>query len=118
MRSEEPMTLLDLDNAGLDPAYPCPPEFMDFLYQNSQDGYITLWSHILAEPDGSSRIQKWIDEGVQAYHARTIQTQMAPPTPEKPEGENITEISYVAPPDPEAPIDARSRREYPKPPRE
>lgn len=90
----EPIVLLDLDSAGIDPAQPCPPDFMQFVYENSQGGYLTLWSHILAEPDGGARIQKWFDEGLAEYHSRTIKIQMAPPTPEKPSGDYVNEITY------------------------
>jgi len=90
----EPIVLLDLDSAGIDPAQPCPPDFMQFVYDNSQGGYLTLWSHILAEPDGGARIQKWFDEGLTEYHSRTIKIQMAPPTPEKPSGDYVTEVTY------------------------
>jgi hypothetical protein len=97
MSDLQPMTLLDLDSAGLDPTRPAPPDFMLFLFENSQDGYLTLWSHLLSEPDGASIIQRWIDDAVAAYHARTLKTQMAPAAPEKPSGDHVTEITYEGP---------------------
>jgi len=114
--SEQPqVTLLDLDASGIDPTQPCPPDFMQFVYDNSQDGHLTLWSHILAEPDGPAKIQKWFDDGLAEYHSRKIQIQMAPPTPEKPSGEHVTEVTYT-PPVEDAPtrMTGGSRREYPK----
>lgn len=101
-----PVTLLDLDAAGLDPTQPAPPEFIQFLYDNSQEGYLTLWSARLGEPDMPTKIRQWIDEGLAVYHARTIQTQMAPPTPEKPAGDHITEVTYTT----GAPANASSTR--------
>lgn len=86
--------LLDLDAAGIDLDEPCPPDFMQFVYENSQDGHLTLWSKILSEPDGSTKIQQWFDAGLEEYHSRSIQIQMAPPTPEPPTGDNITEVTY------------------------
>jgi hypothetical protein len=91
------MTLLDLDSAGLDPTKPAPPEFIEFLYDNSQGTYLTLWSHLLSEPDGASKIQHWIDEALTVYRSRSLQTQMAPATPEKPAGDHITEVTYEGP---------------------
>ena len=88
------ITLLDLDAAGIDLDEPCPPDFMQFVYENSQDGHLTLWSHVLSEPGGPARIQKWFDEGLAEYHSRTIQIQMAPPTPNPPSGDNVTEVTY------------------------
>jgi len=91
-----PMTLLDLDAAGLDPTQPAPPEFIQFLYDHSQEGYLTLWSAHLGEPDMPTRINQWIQDGLAVYHARAIQTQMAPPSEEKPTGDHITEVTYTA----------------------
>lgn len=88
------IVLLDLDASGIDLEQPCPPDFMQFVYENSQDGHLTLWSHVLSEPGGPARIQKWFDDGLAEYHSRTIQIQMAPPTPNPPSGENISEITY------------------------
>jgi len=88
------ITLLDLDAAGIDLDEPCPPDFMQFVYENSQDGYLTLWSHMLSEPGGPARIQKWFDEGLEEYRSRKVQIQMAPPTPNPPSGDNVTEVTY------------------------
>lgn len=88
------ITLLDLDAAGIDLDEPCPPDFMQFVYENSQDGHLTLWSHVLSEPGGPARIQKWFDDGLAEYHSRSIQIQMAPPTPNPPSGDNVTEVTY------------------------
>lgn len=89
-----PMTLFDLDASGLDPTQPAPPEFIQFLYDNSRSGYLTLWSHLLAEPDGTTAIQRWLNDALEVYHARSLQTQMAPPG-DKPAGESVTEITYT-----------------------
>lgn len=105
MSDPAPMTLLDLDAAGLDPTQPAPPEFIEFLYDNSQEGYLTLWSARLAEPDMPTKITQWLQDALAVYHARTIQTQMAPPTAEKPTGDHITEVTYTA----GAPANARSK---------
>jgi hypothetical protein len=98
MSDLQPMTLLDLDSAGLDPTKIAPPEFITFLYDNSQVMYITLWSHILAEPDGASKITRWLDASIAAYRQRVMQVQVvAPATAEKPVGDHITEVTYSGP---------------------
>jgi len=91
--SDLPMTLLDLDAAGLDPTQPAPAEFVQFLYDNSRSGYLTLWSAMLAQPDGAARITRWINDALAIYHARALQTQMAPEG-DKPAGDHVTEVSY------------------------
>jgi len=101
--SDLPMTLLDLDTAGLDPMQPAPPEFIQFLYDNSRVGYLTLWSALLAQPDGASRIQRWINDALTVYHSRSLQTQMAPEG-DKPVGDNVTEVTYGGPTAPPAPV--------------
>lgn len=98
-----PVVLFDIDAAGLDPRAPAPPELIQFLYDNSRSGYLTLWSAILAEPDGPSVIQKWLDSALQVYYSRSLLTQMAPPG-DKPTGEGITEVTYAGPVGPPAPV--------------
>jgi hypothetical protein len=97
------MTLLDLDAAGLDPMQPAPVEFIQFLYDNSRSGYLTLWSAALAQPDGAARITRWINDALAVYHARTLQTQMAPEG-DKPAGANVTEVTYAGSTTPAAPV--------------
>jgi len=97
MSDLQPMTLLDLDAAGLDPTKLAAPEFIAFLFDNSQVMYLTLWSHILAEPDGASKITRWLDASVAAYRQRQMQVQVAPATAEKPAGDHITEVTYTGP---------------------
>jgi hypothetical protein len=97
------MTLLDLDGAGLDPTQPAPADFIQFLYDNSRTGYLTLWSHILAEPGGASRIQQWIEAALTVYHSRSLQTQVAP-AGDKPAGDHVTEVSYGGATTPAAPL--------------
>jgi hypothetical protein len=97
------MVLLDLDAAGLDPRAPAPPELIQFLYDNSRSGYLTLWSAILAEPDGAPTIQRWLDNALQIYYSRSLLTQMAP-AGDKPAGEGITEVTYAGPTAPPAPV--------------
>ena len=99
----EPMTLLDLDAAGLDPTQPAPPEFIQFLYDSSRSGYLTLWSAILAQPDGGSKISRWVNDALAVYYARSLQMQMAPPG-DKPAGEGVTEVTYAGPTAPPAPV--------------
>ena len=101
--SDLPMTLLDLDTAGLDPTQPAPVEFIQFLYDNSRSGYLTLWSAHLAQPDGAAQITRWINDALAVYHARTLQTQMAPEG-DKPAGANVTEVSYAGSTTPAAPV--------------
>jgi len=101
--SDLPMALLDLDAAGLDPTQPAPPEFIQFLYDNSRAGYLTLWSHVLALPDGPSLIQRWINDALAVYYTRSLRTQMAPPG-DKPAGDNVTEVTYSGPVAPPAPV--------------
>lgn len=101
--SDLPMTLLDLDAAGLDPTQPAPPEFIQFLYDNSRSSYLTLWSHFLAEPDGATLINQWLNAALAVYHARALQTQMAPPG-DKPSGDHVTEVSYSGSTTPAAPV--------------
>jgi len=96
MSDPAPMTLFDLDTAGLDPAKPCPPEFMQFIYDNSRAGYLTLWSSRMGEPDMPTRITQWLQEGLARYHARSIATQMAP-LGAKPAGDHVTEVTYSGP---------------------
>lgn len=93
MSDPVPMTLFDLDAAGLDVTQPAPPDLIQFLYDNSQSGYLTLWSASLGEPDMPTKIQRWINDGLAVYHARALQTQMAPPG-DKPAGSNVTEVTY------------------------
>jgi hypothetical protein len=99
----EPMTLLDLDAAGLDPTQPAPAEFIQFLYDSSRTGYLTLWSSILSQPGGASRVQQWIEAALAVYHARALQTQYAP-AGDKPSGSNVTEVTYGGPTTPPAPV--------------
>jgi hypothetical protein len=87
------MTLLDLDSAGLDPTQPAPPDLIQFLYDNSQSSYLTLWSARLAEPDMPTKITRWINDALAVYHARALQTQMAP-SGDKPTGDHVTEVTY------------------------
>jgi hypothetical protein len=101
--SDLPMTLLDLDVAGLDPTQPAPVEFIQFLYDNSRSGYLTLWSVALAQPDGAAKITRWINDALAVYHARTLQTQMAPEG-DKPAGDNVTEVTYGGSVVPAAPV--------------
>src|SRR5262245_51615107 len=91
-----PMTLFDLDGAGLDPRVPAPPEFIQFLYDNSRSGYLTIWSSILTEQGGVSVIQRWINDAMAVYYARSLKTQMAP-AGDKPAGDNVTEVAYSGP---------------------
>jgi len=98
-----PITLLDLDAAGLDPTQPAPAEFVQFLYDNSRSGYLTLWSAHLSSPDGGAMINKWIQNSLEVYHARALQTQMAP-AGDKPAGANVTEVSYGGSTTPAAPV--------------
>jgi hypothetical protein len=97
------MTLLDLDAAGLDPTQPAPVEFVQFLYDNSRSGYLTLWSARLGEPDMPSRITRWLNDALTVYHARSLQTQMAP-VGDKPAGANVTEVTYSGSTTPAAPV--------------
>ena len=99
----EPMTLLDLDAAGLDPTQPAPAEFVQFLYDNSRVGYLTLWSHVLAQPNGGAAINKWINDALAVYHARALQIQMAP-VGDKPSGDGVTEVTYGGTTTPAAPV--------------
>jgi len=99
----QPMTLLDLDAAGLDPTQPAPAEFVQFLYDNSRSGYLTLWSAHLANPDGAAQINRWIHNALDVYHARALLTQMAP-AGDKPVGSNITEVTYAGSTTPAAPV--------------
>lgn len=99
----EPLTLMDLDAAGLDPRVPAPPEFIQFVYDNSRSGYLTLWSALLDQPDGPSIIQKWLSDALTVYHSRSLLTQMAPPG-DKPVGSNVTEVTYSGPVGPPAPV--------------
>jgi len=99
----EPMTLLDLDAAGLDPTQPAPAEFIQFLYDSSRTGYLTLWSSHLSQPGGASSIQQWIEAALAVYHARALQTQYAP-AGDKPTGTNVTEVTYSGPTAPPAPV--------------
>jgi len=69
MSDPVPMTLFDLDAAGLDPSLPAPAEFIQFLYDNSRTSYLTLWSARLGEPDMPSKIQRWISDALAVYHA-------------------------------------------------
>lgn len=101
--SDLPMTLLDLDAAGLDPTQPAPAEFVQFLYDNSRSSYLTLWSHVLSESDGAANINRWIQDALTVYHARALQTQFAPPG-DKPAGANVTEVTYSGPTTPAAPV--------------
>jgi len=97
------MTLLDLDAAGLDPTLPAPAEFIQFLYDNSRTSYLTLWSAHLANPDGAAQINRWIHNALDVYHARSLQTQMAP-AGDKPAGSNVTEVTYAGATTPDAPV--------------
>lgn len=99
----EPMTLLDLDAAGLDPSQPAPAEFVQFLYDNSRVGYLTLWSQVLAMPNGGAAINKWINDALAVYHARALQIQMAP-VGDKPSGDGVTEVLYGGTTTPAAPV--------------
>jgi hypothetical protein len=101
--SDLPMTLLDLDASGLDPRQPAPAEFVQFLYDNSRSGYLTLWSAALAQPDGAALINKWIGDALTVYHARALQMQMAPEG-DKPSGANVTEVTYSGSTAPAAPV--------------
>ena len=101
--SDLPMTLLDLDAAGLDPTQPAPVEFVQFLYDNSRSGYLTLWSAAMAQPDGAARINRWINDALAVYHARTLQTQMAPEG-DKPVGAHVTEVTYSGATTPAVPV--------------
>lgn len=92
----EPMTLFDIDAAGLNPAIPAPPEFIQFLYDNSRSGYLTLWSSTLAQPDGPTMISRWINDALEVYYRRSLQTQMAP-MGDKPVGPDVTEVTYSGP---------------------
>jgi len=103
MSDPVPMTLFDLDAAGLDPTQPAPPEFIQFLYDNSRSSYLTLWSARLGEPDMPSKIQSWISDALAVYHARALQTQMAP-VGDKPAGSNVTEVTYSGPTAAPAPV--------------
>jgi len=103
MSDPVPMTLFDLDAAGLDPSLPAPAEFIQFLYDNSRTSYLTLWSARLGEPDMPSKIQRWISDALAVYHARALQTQMAP-VGDKPTGSNVTEVTYSGSTTPDAPI--------------
>jgi hypothetical protein len=98
-----PITLLDLDGAGLDPTQPAPAEFIQFLYDNSRSSYLTLWSAKLAEPGAASTITQWINNALAVYHARALMTQMAP-AGDKPAGANITEVTYGGATAPDAPV--------------
>jgi len=93
MSDPAPVTLLDLDAAGMDITQPAPPEFIQFLYDNSQEGYLTIWSSMLLEQDGTTKLTQWINTGVETYRARTLQTQVAPATT-KPTGDHVTEVAY------------------------
>jgi hypothetical protein len=97
------MTLLDLDAAGLDPSQPAPVEFIQFLYDNSRSQYLTLWSARLGEPDMASKITRWLNDALAVYHARSLQTQIAP-VGDKPVGSNVTEVTYAGPTTPAAPV--------------
>jgi len=99
----EAMTLLDLDGAGLDPRLPAPPEFIEFLYDNSRSGYLTLWSSILTDQDGPAVIQRWINDALSIYYSRSLKTQMAPPG-DKPAGAHVTEVTYGGPTTMPAPV--------------
>jgi len=101
--SDLPMVLLDLDAAGLDPTQPAPAEFVQFLYDNSRSGYLTLWSAHLAKPDGAAQINRWIADALAIYHARSLQMQMAPEG-DKPAGDNVTEVTYSGSTVPDAPV--------------
>lgn len=103
MSDAAPMTLLDLDAAGLDPTQPAPAEFIQFLYDNSRSSYLTLWSTHLAQPDGAVQITRWINDALAVYHARSLQTQMAP-VGDKPAGANVTEVTYSGSTAPAAPV--------------
>ena len=105
--SDLSVTLFDLDAAGLDPTMPAPPEFIQFLYDNSRSGYLTLWSAKLAETDGASKINQWMQTALMAYHARALQTQMAP-AGNKPAGTNVTEVTYSGPTAPPAPVNVNA----------
>ena len=100
--TDVPMTLLDLDATGLNIQQPAPPEFIRFLFDNSQAGYLTLWSAHLSEPDGGATIQHWLDDAMAVYYSRTLFTQMAPPG-DKPAGETVTEVTYNGPTNTPAP---------------
>lgn len=114
MSDEVPMRVLDLDAAGLDMSEPAPPEFLLFLFEQSQDGYVTLWSARLGEPDAAPTIQRWIDDAVAVYHARSLLTQMAP-VGDKPSGDGVTEIVFpgVAPVARSVPRQPEKREEEP-----
>jgi hypothetical protein len=99
----EPITLLDLDAAGLDPRQPAPPEFIQFLYDNSRSGYLTLWSSQLYEPDFVSHVNRWIQDGLHVYYSRSLLTQVAAPGP-KPSGSDVTEVTYTGPTTMPAPV--------------
>lgn len=101
--NDAPMTLLDLDSAGLDPTLPAPAEFIQFLYDNSRTSYLTLWSAKLAEPGTASAISQWINNALAVYHARALMTQMAP-AGDKPAGANVTEVAYGGAVVPDAPV--------------
>lgn len=91
-----PITLLDLDAAGMDLSQPAPPELVAFLRENSEDGYVTLWSTLLDEFYGLSLVWDWLNDAdeLQRPQYRLKSQFVAPPTAVKPSGAGVTEITY------------------------
>jgi len=57
----------------------------------------------LGEPDAAVMITRWINDALAVYHARSLQTQVAP-VGDKPAGANVTEVTYSGPTAPPAPV--------------
>lgn len=87
--------LLDLDAAGANFDEPAPFSLIEFIHDQSQEGPITVWSKVLAEDSGPTRIWTWLTEGEARWRDRAFAIMLAPVV--KPEGEGVEALSPPKP---------------------